>query len=130
MQLNTPTQRRLRPMPNSKAEVDIHGTQRWYKNSKLHRDDGPAVIYRDGEQRWFKNGKLHRDDGPAVIRPDGERRWFKHGKNHREDGPAVTYHDGSVAWSLNNTICTFADFCNQLNLSDQQQLVLALAYNQ
>jgi len=53
-----------------------NGTQAWYKNSKLHREDGPAVIYPDGTQWWYKNSLKHREDGPAVIYPDGEQFWY------------------------------------------------------
>jgi len=34
---------------------------------KLHREDGPALIYSFGVYVWFKEGKLHRLDGPAYI---------------------------------------------------------------
>ena len=37
--------------------VGDNGTQWWYKNDELHREDGPAVIYADGTKRWFLNGK-------------------------------------------------------------------------
>lgn len=32
-------------------------TKKWYKNGKLHRDDGPAVEYSDGYKEWFLNGE-------------------------------------------------------------------------
>ena len=72
-----------------------------YKNEKLHRDDGPAVIYSNGNKTWYKNGELHRDDGPAVIRNDGTKGWYKNGLCHREDGPAVIFSDGYQAWYKN-----------------------------
>ena len=50
-----------------------------YKNNKLHREDGPAVIDSDGYKAWYKNGLCHRDDGPAVIRDDGSKAWCKNG---------------------------------------------------
>ena len=51
----------------------------WFNvKDHLHREDGPAVIYRHGlpfndsgancDMDWCVNGKLHREDGPAVIR--------------------------------------------------------------
>jgi hypothetical protein len=27
-----------------------------------------------------ERGKVHREDGPALIYPDGEKVWYKHGK--------------------------------------------------
>ncbi len=47
---------------------------------------------------WYKDDKLHREDGPAVIIFSGERIWYNHGKVHRIDGPAVegTIGDGNI----------------------------------
>lgn len=38
----------------------------WYKNDKLHREDGPAVIYENGSQEWYFNGELHRDNDAPI----------------------------------------------------------------
>ena len=42
----------------------------YYKNGKLHREDGPAYLSSltryNREELWFFEGKLHRLDGPAV----------------------------------------------------------------
>lgn len=58
-------------------------TYKYYRNGKLHRDDGPAVIKPDGTQEWYKEGKLHRDDGPAVIYTFGEEQWYNNGEIHK-----------------------------------------------
>ena len=52
-------------------KVDKCGTKRWYKNGKLHREDGPASEYANGDKYWYKNGKSHREDGPAVEIKNG-----------------------------------------------------------
>ena len=75
--------------------------QRWYLNGKLHREDGPAIIFNNGTQEWWLNGKLHREDGPAVEFLGGHRGWYKNGLLHREDGPAVERPNGHKAWYLN-----------------------------
>ena len=59
-----------------RKEVDDYGTQRWFKNNKRHREDGPAVIYDDGTQFWYREGVLHREDGPALIYSDGVKEWY------------------------------------------------------
>lgn len=59
-----------------------------FRNGLMHRDDGPAHIWRGGS-RWYQNGKFHRDGGPAVELSNGTRYWYQHGKLHRDDGPAV-----------------------------------------
>ena len=50
-----------------------------YKNNKLHRVDGPAIVYINGNERWYKNGEFHRDDGPAIIYSNGGKAWYKNG---------------------------------------------------
>ncbi len=53
----------------------------YYQNEhgKRHREDGPAVIWKNGSKFWCINGKLHREDGPAVIYPDGDKVYYLHG---------------------------------------------------
>jgi hypothetical protein len=65
-------------MKNEK-DIDQWGTERWYKDGELHREDGPAVIYPDGSKFWYKHGLFHREDGPAVIVHDGNKKWYLNG---------------------------------------------------
>lgn len=50
--------------------TDRNGTV-WYYNDQgqLHREDGPAIENPDGINAWYKNSKLHRLHGPALITP-------------------------------------------------------------
>jgi hypothetical protein len=73
----------------------------WYKDGKLHREDGPAVEWADGDKVWYKNGQLHREDGPAVEDPNGVKEWWLNGRRHRRGGPAVEWEDGSKEWWIN-----------------------------
>lgn len=56
----------------------------WYKDDKLHREDGPAVEWSDGATQWYLNGELHRLDGPALdggpVESFGTPEWYYHGK--------------------------------------------------
>ena len=36
-------------------------------------------VYDNGRIEWRLDGKLHREDGPAVIWPDGTKYWCKNG---------------------------------------------------
>jgi hypothetical protein len=65
-------------MKNGYYKDEVVGTQEWYLNDKLHREDGPAVIWASGTQYWFLNGKRHREDGPAIIWADGTQSWYLH----------------------------------------------------
>ena len=38
--------------------IDNAGTKRWYLHSKLHRQDGPAVVWADGTEYWYIHGKF------------------------------------------------------------------------
>lgn len=41
----------------SVMEINEYGTECWYLNGKLHREDGPAVDYISGYKYWYLNGK-------------------------------------------------------------------------
>jgi hypothetical protein len=30
----------------------------WYRNGKVHREDGPAVVNSDGSKEWYQNGEF------------------------------------------------------------------------
>ena len=70
------------------------GSERLELDHKLHREDGPALIFPDGTKTWYRHGIIHRDGGPAVEMEHGTKKWFQNGEEHREDGPAIEYGDG------------------------------------
>lgn len=35
--------------------------------------------YRNGDIEWWRDNRLHREDGPAVIRYDGTKEWYLNG---------------------------------------------------
>ena len=69
-------------------------------NGRFHREDGPALDYKDGRKCWYIEGKRHRKGGPAIVRADGAKIWFLKGIVHREDGPACIWPDGSGEYWL------------------------------
>ncbi len=95
----------------TKRVVNNNGCVRWYKVSDdgahtLHREDGPAVFYKDGSECWMIDGVYHRDDGPAriyAISKDGwGYEWRCRGVLHRFSGPAVydTLSEISERWYI------------------------------
>ena len=73
----------------------------WYKNGKLHREDGPAVTYAGIAEHYYIDDNLHREDGPAMTydTPDGSHKeWWVNGKLHRDDGPAQILSNGQERW--------------------------------
>ena len=120
----------------SKREVDEFGNVQWVYSSpnsrqtKLHRDDGPAVEYATGSKYWYFNNKLHRIDGPAVIQSNGDKEWWVHGDLHRTDGPAVEYADGEGIWCFKGKQYHSVDeFCKAAKLNDEEKTLLLLKYN-
>jgi hypothetical protein len=91
-----------------------NGSAMYYRRGKLHRRDGPALIYTgrcgakstivktilkymhavpDTVELYFIDGKLHREDGPAVIINNNTYIYYILGCRHREDGPAYIAED-------------------------------------
>jgi len=52
-----------------------HGTKVWYKNDKLHRENGPAIEYSGGTKVWYKNGKLIMESEGSVT--EAQLKMFK-----------------------------------------------------
>ena len=42
-------------MNKPKCEILRNGTKEWRLNDKLHREDGPAVVYPNGTKVWYLN---------------------------------------------------------------------------
>ena len=67
------------------------GSQVYYQNGNLHREDGPAVEYSDGYVGYWINGKLHRIDGPAVIHSNGHIGYWINGERVSKEAQEL-YH--------------------------------------
>lgn len=92
--------------------------EKWYKDSNLHREDGPAYVKYAVfggnviKKKWYKDGNLHREDGPAYVKYEMfgdfvKEEWYKDGKLHRVNDPAITrmYPNGSSQdWVLNGKL--------------------------
>jgi hypothetical protein len=100
-------------MNNGKI-VGEDGVTCWYLNDELHREDGPAIIYRDGDETWYLYGKKHRVDGPAVNW-GFVKKWCFEEKKHRLDGPAVIYDDGDKEWWIDDVCLTKEEWWNSIS---------------
>jgi hypothetical protein len=65
---------------NVELFTDTNGSNRYYLNGILHREDGPAVELYNRDKYWYFNGKLHRESGPAIQLNNGDKWWYFHGK--------------------------------------------------
>ena len=67
-------------MISYETTVDNMGIITWNENNKLHRTDGPAIIYPSGKKEYWINGKLHREDGSAIIWSNGRKEYWVNDK--------------------------------------------------
>ncbi|KAB0640669.1 hypothetical protein F7R25_04010 [Burkholderia stagnalis] len=95
-------------MKNGRHESN--GTVEYYKDDKLHRDDGPAIIDNDGYKIWYKHGVIHRLNGPAVEGPEGDKAYYVNGKLHNENGPALINKFGKEEWHIEGIRYTEQEF--------------------
>jgi hypothetical protein len=42
------------------------------------------IEHADGYRGWYRDGKLHREDGPALEYADGRRVWYREGRRITE----------------------------------------------
>ena len=67
---------------------NVHGSIYWYLNNKLHREDGPAIIYWNNTKMWIRHGELHRLDGYAVesyLDDDNNNEYWILGKKYSKE---------------------------------------------
>ena len=62
-------------------------------NGDLHRDLGPAVIWKNGKEEWYQYGKRHRTNGPAIIEQDQTEEYWVDGARFRKDEFSNWIHD-------------------------------------
>ena len=84
--------------------------------------------FRDEEhvKEWRVDGRLHRDDGPAVEWKNGTNEWWQNGKPHREDGAAVEYQDGRKDYWLHGTKVTEGEVEKLIGLNRLKNVKLSM----
>ena len=94
------------------------GTKHWCQNNLRHRTDGPTCEYADGTKYWCQNNLRHRTDGPACEDVNGNQEWYKDGELHRLDGPALEYADGTKQWWVNGKQLTETEFARSTSIHE------------
>lgn len=90
-------------------------------------------IYIGGMKRWFLRDKLHREDGPAIIYPGGRKDYYFYGIHSRvDDGPVIENYNnepGYHIWKVGNPpkSADLNEYCEYYKLSEEK-LVLKLKY--
>ena len=74
----------------------ISGGLEWLQHSRIHRVGGPAVYTPDNNERfpnweYWHRGTVHREDGPALIWKNGRTMWVYYGVwIDEEETPGIT----------------------------------------
>ena len=84
-------------------------------------------VFPSGTKEWRLNGKLHRTDGPGVVWSNGTKEWWLNGKRHRTDGPAIEWTDGTKTWWLNGEVTCWRDLYRQANDPEIELRILLAA---
>ena len=75
-------------------------------------DTGADELYinSDHYKEWRLNSRLHRENGPAMERANGTKYWYLNGYRHCEDGPAYESGSGYKEWYINGEKLTEKQF--------------------
>lgn len=73
-----------------KCEIDDAGNKHWILNGVYHREDGPAIEYKNGDKLWWLHGLRHRINGPATESSDGVE-WFVEGRQLYIDDAIIDF---------------------------------------
>jgi hypothetical protein len=102
------------PLVDGPLEFESYGHvgTAWIDGGRLHRDDGPALVYtakgrswlsdlvhgRPRSKEWWRKGRRHRDGEPAIELENGDRQWWVNGRRHRDGEPAIVKANGDRQW--------------------------------
>ncbi len=86
------------------------------------------IITTSGIKKFLFEDKLHREDGPAVIYPSGREEYFRHGKHHNVNGHAVIYQNGTTEYYFEGEIISKKILDNFLKIKTKRQKNLQKLY--
>jgi hypothetical protein len=102
------------PLPDGPVAFASYGHSgtAWIDGGRLHRANGPALVYRGPRRSWLRDlasgfprsrewwvaGRRHKADGPAIVLANGDRQWWTGGRRHRGDGAAIERANGDMQW--------------------------------
>jgi len=73
------------PRLKANASNVVHYDGTFYKYLSKNQSFSGVLIDEDGDKFWYRNGKLHREDGPAlIVRRDNTEHWYIKGKSVTE----------------------------------------------
>jgi hypothetical protein len=92
------------------------GTYEYFKNNENHNENGPAQVYKNGSFTYHLHGQFHRTDGPAVYRADDNTcEYYINGQLHRLDGPAVVSKEpDDLIYAIHGEIMKYEDWVKKV----------------
>jgi hypothetical protein len=98
---------------------DVHyGKMVFMRNGKKHRRGWPAQVT-NNQIRFYEKGRLHRMDGPAVIYTNGDKIWYLKGVFQRmEWGNQEPGCPRMTAWDLYQEL--FPDDVDMADMADEE----------
>ncbi|NGM24395.1 hypothetical protein G3576_30740 [Roseomonas stagni] len=64
-----------------RADIILKATY-WLRSQKA---DGKQVVKSGGDRLWFEDYRMHRLDGPALVYANGKCRWYVRGVDITDD---------------------------------------------
>ena len=80
-----------------------NGIRQWYSRGLRHREDGPAMIYRNGYCEWYRHDAMYLGEG-TLVQCNGYVEWRRGKDIHRAGAPARIYENGDEEWYTNNNL--------------------------
>ena len=83
----------------------------------------------------FLDGRVHRLDGPAVVYGNGTKVWYRHGVVYREDGPAIEWAKVEPEWCVQSihagidkeVIIGILGYEPVIPMSDEEHMILRMS---
>lgn len=105
---------------NNGQYIKENGDEEWYKDGKLHRENGPAVIVNN--RNWYLNDKI-------TLKCEGQiKYWYQHGKLHRNNGPAIIYPNGQEEYYIEGKKYTKKEFLEYLDIEKNFSSFIDFSY--
>jgi len=93
------------------------------KDGSYNKKYGNIDWYDTSGKQYFRGCLVHREDGPAIEWKNGSKIWYIDGKRHREDGPACEYSNGDKYWYLNGKEYSKEEYLKIISLKSKKKVL-------
>lgn len=97
------------------------------QDSRIPNDFTGMATYPSGTKKYFKDGKLHREDGPAIEWSTGGESWYVNGLKHRNDGPSFKNTNDTIRhWHMDGKVVSPQDVFEELTDEKKDEAIFEL----